>query len=417
MFNLRRLIALGGLALLLLLLSPTIVGWLAAAPVSRPHSNPFAPDNGAQAFNPTGTPSGSGHAGTSGHPGASSSPSAHPSGSPSAHPTTAPTEPPLPPPNHPPSTGLRGLYQFIGNSHPEDSSNPSIDGSLMLFTWSQVEPQKGAFNWAAIDGPLASWRAAGKKVGLRVYTASMTKYNSSWNNSTAGSATPPWVYADGAQKVAETDGSVLPVYWDPIYERDLAGFVQALAARYNSNPTVVFIQAPSGFDGESFVDGTANANKLALWQSVGYTDSLWESTVFWTWRLYQAYVTKPVVAVLKGGQISGVNIFVPLAQHAISSGAWVNHNGLAPTPFGGSYLPVLQQAGRSSGCMLEELARLPITTSGASQLLQEMTNALSANAEMVLLYPAEVQAGTAGSSSYQAAWASALQTAHTEIWR
>jgi hypothetical protein len=287
----------------------------------------------------------------------------------------------------------------------------------MLFTWTQVEPQKGVFNWGAIDGPLSQWARYGKKVGLRVYTSSMGQYNSSWNNQTAGSATPSWVYADGAAKVTETDGSVLPVYWDPVYERDLTGFVQALAGRYNSNPTVVFIQAPSGFDGESFVDGTGNGSKLALWQSVGYSDTVWENTVFWTWRLYQTYVTKPVVAVLKGGQISGANIFVPLAEHAIATGAWVNHNGLAPTAFGGTYLPELQKAGRTTGCMLEELARLSIDSTGASNLLTEMQNALTANAQMVLLYPAEVQAGTAGSSTYQAVWATALQTAHAEIWR
>lgn len=416
--NQRRRVGLAGVGLLLLLLAPGINGWLAGTRGGSAHRNPFASSTGQQALvqnGGTGAGPGGAHGGA---PAPAAHPTSRPSPAPSSSPSVGPGQPPSLPPAHPASGSKpRGLYQFLGNSHPEDAANPSIDGGLMLFTWSQVEPQRGVFNWGAIDGPMASWSRAGKKVGLRVYTASMIKYNSSWNNSTAGSATPDWVYADGARKVVETDGSVLPVYWDAAYQRDLAGMVQALASRYNGNPTVAFIQAPSGFDGESFVDGTANSNKLALWQSVGYSDTLWENTVFWTWRLYQAYVTKPVVAVLKGGQITGVNIFAPLAEHAVATGAWVNHNGLAPTPFGGTYLPELQKAGQLTGCMLEELARLPITSTGATQLLQEMTNALNANAEMVLLYPAEVQAGTLGTGTYQPAWASALQTAHAEIWR
>ena len=298
-------------------------------------------------------------------------------------------------------TPARGLWQFEGQANPQNATNPAIDGALLMFTWTQLEPTKGGYNWSTLDSAIQPWAAAGKKFAIRVQTASSVKYNAAWNSNTNGSATPAWVYADGARSVKETDGSVLPVYWDAAYQQDLNGFITAMAARYDANPNLAFVEAASGFDGESFVDGTSNSSKLALWQSVGYTDSLWQSTTFAIWDLYRRAFTVPVAPELKGGQISGSNTFGPLAEHAIAAGMWVNHNGLQTTAYGGTYASEINKAGMTTEAVLEEKSAVSTT----SDMLAEIKNALAVHAQLVLLYPQEINSS----------WQPALDTAHAEL--
>lgn len=299
-------------------------------------------------------------------------------------------------------TPARGLYQFMGQVDSQDASNPQIDGALLMFTWTQLEPTRGGYNWNAVDAAIQPWRQAGKKFALRVQTASSVKYNAPWNANTNGNATPAWVYSDGVRSVQETDGSILPVYWDPAYQQDLSAFVTALAGRYNSSPDLTFVEAASGFDGESFVDGISNPNKLALWQSVGYTDTVWENTAFAIWDLYRHAFSVPVAPELKGGQISGANLFGPLAEHAIAAGMWANHNGLETSAYGGTYASELSKAGTTTAAVLEEKAAVSSTT----DLLAEIKNAIAVHAEIVLVYPQEVS---------NSAWLATLATARAEI--
>jgi hypothetical protein len=299
--------------------------------------------------------------------------------------------------------------------HPEDAASPSIDGALLVFTWSQVEPSKGVFDWSPVEAAMAPWVAAGKKVALRIHTASSARFNASWNGNTAGQATPSWVYAQGVRSVTDPDGSILPVYWDAAYQHEYWLLIKAFANRYNADSRVAWVEAASGFDGESTVEPSGAIGALARWEAVGYTDSLWQQTVFWSWDVYRHWFTRPIVVEDKGVQVSGINTFRLFADHAVRAGLWVNHNGLSEVPYTWNYAAALKNAAATTGCALEEREKLALTDAGAAALGQRISDALRVGCRIVLLYPGELHAGLPGSPTYSPAWAGAVLAAHTAL--
>ena len=63
------------------------------------------------------------------------------------------------------------------------------------------------------------------------------------------------------------NGETIPVYWDQAYLTDYDSFVHS------------FIEAGIGMGGETLPETNASATGIAAWQSDGYIDSLWLSTV------------------------------------------------------------------------------------------------------------------------------------------
>jgi hypothetical protein len=142
--------------------------------------------------------------------------------------------------------------------------------------------------------------AAGKQITLAVV---------------AGYATPSWVYADGAQpfqfvwdKSGGSSGATpcsiqtIPVPWDQIFNAKWQTFVQALGARYASNPTLVSVMI-YGVNYESIETSlpVTNGQKIssggksctgynypALWQAAGYTRIVMEDTLFTMENYFQA---------------------------------------------------------------------------------------------------------------------------------
>ena len=310
-----------------------------------------------------------------------------------------------------PPSKPHGVYQFLGQVHPDDATNPNIDGALLVFTWSQVEPTKGVFDWSAVEAAIQPWAVAGKKIALRIHTASSVLFNANWNGETAGQATPSWVFAEGVRSVTDPNGSVLPVYWDPAYEHELWATIRAFAARYNGDPRIAWVEAASGYDGESFVEPSSHVGVLARWQAVGYSDAVWQQTVYWTWDVYKRFFTIPVAVEDKGLQISGVNDFRLFADHAVRAGLWVTHNGLSELAYTWNYAAALKNASATTGCALEEKDKLPPTAAGAAQFLTRIRAVRRVGCQIVLIYPAEVQAASAGGPTYQPAWVSALSQA------
>ena len=60
--------------------------------------------------------------------------------------------------------------QFGGDEHARALTTDAALGINPLFTWAELEPSEGAFNWTPIDTALAAAHAAGRKVAPRVYT-------------------------------------------------------------------------------------------------------------------------------------------------------------------------------------------------------------------------------------------------------
>ena len=228
------------------------------------------------------------------------------------------------------SPAFKGIYAFSSGNSAALAADPDVAGTSLVYYWAQLEPRPGAYRWDLIDKDIAPWAAADKKVILRVSAAGWA----SWDKAAdSAHGTPAWVYAQGVKSVTEKDGAVLPQYWNPAFQRDLATFVHAFAARYDGNPHVALIDAAVGIGGETKPDSEKNPNLLALWNAIGYSDPQWWNTVTQTISLYTSSFHTTPVAVMPDktflGNTPGYNEAKTLA-FAVAHGAWLQDNGLIP---------------------------------------------------------------------------------------
>jgi gliding motility-associated-like protein len=114
------------------------------------------------------------------------------------------------------------------------------------FNWSDLNPAEGVYNWTRLDNSITQWAQRGKQFSFGVM-----------NVNTSGNmyyCTPKWVFDKGAKYTMGHDeaninhGSdmsklkyYIPVWDDPIYVAACKKFIEALAARYNGNPNIAFI--------------------------------------------------------------------------------------------------------------------------------------------------------------------------------
>jgi Beta-galactosidase. len=125
------------------------------------------------------------------------------------------------------------------------------------FVWNDIQPNNETeYDWSPIDKALAECKARGKKFAFGIMNANSS---TNWKY-----MTPKWVFDAGAQyvdcTVADTYDSnktyhqLIPVWNDPVFIGKLRTFVNALAARYDGNPDVAFIDIRSyGNWGENHV--------------------------------------------------------------------------------------------------------------------------------------------------------------------
>jgi hypothetical protein len=120
---------------------------------------------------------------------------------------------------------------------------PGLTVIYLRIPWSYIEPEEGRWNWSVLDTPAQRWIAKGKQVAFRI-TAS-----ESWTRW----ATPKWVHDAGARgydfrpgKGVEANGPFWePDFDDPVFLAKLDHFLAAMAARYDGNPEVAFIDVGS----------------------------------------------------------------------------------------------------------------------------------------------------------------------------
>jgi len=172
---------------------------------------------------------------------------------------------------------IKGIFQFSSHNAATNADNPAIQGTNLIYYWSQLEPQQGQYNWAPIDQAMQPWVAHNKRVILRISASGWTQWDKALNS---GHATPQWVYDSGVQSMTEVDGSVHPQYWNPKFLSAYGGFISALAQRYDNNPAVAALQMSLGDGGETKVDTRRNnPDLLSQWQDIGYTDAVWWDTM------------------------------------------------------------------------------------------------------------------------------------------
>jgi len=170
----------------------------------------------------------------------------------------------------PQESDIKGVYSVgTGDESTLNSllANQSVDGLTLLekISWKDIEPSEGSFNWEGIDPIITKARTYKKKIMLRIV---------------AGTYTPDWVYAAGAQKFEFIDLNpnhatygqtmYMPLPWDEVYLEKWADFIKTFGERYNNEPLVTIIQMTGGgWGGEMHLPEKTNET---LWLSYGYSE-------------------------------------------------------------------------------------------------------------------------------------------------
>jgi Domain of unknown function (DUF4832)/Beta-galactosidase len=118
---------------------------------------------------------------------------------------------------------------------------PGVSSVYMRLDWSDLEPEEGKFNWPIVDAPMQKWVQAGKTVAFRFCTSE--------GSVREPYATPRWVEKAGAKgyhlnsrRQITADGPIWePDFDDPIFLKKLDHFLAAVAARYDGNPHLAFM--------------------------------------------------------------------------------------------------------------------------------------------------------------------------------
>ena len=79
-----------------------------------------------------------------------------------------------------------GIINFLGHPHQDHEvqagiGDSSVVGAELFLSWSELEPSEGIFDWSRIDNTISNWAARGKKIDLRISTASSsTTFSPQW---------------------------------------------------------------------------------------------------------------------------------------------------------------------------------------------------------------------------------------------
>ncbi|MBQ7574344.1 MAG: DUF4832 domain-containing protein [Clostridia bacterium] len=151
---------------------------------------------------------------------------------------------------------LRYGSSFSGNQ--ADGITEYASAGYWRFSWADIEPSEGNYNWSLIDNEISYWKQRGKGFAFGVMCANSASY--------VNYITPKWVFDAGAQYTQSTlaNGTVqyTPVWNDEVFLSKLTEFVKALAKRYDGNDSIEFIDIRScGNYGEMHV-GNLNSTFL-----------------------------------------------------------------------------------------------------------------------------------------------------------
>ncbi len=195
---------------------------------------------------------------------------------------------------------------------------PGLSVIYLRLPWAFLEPEEGRYDWTLLDTPAQRWGDRGKQIALRISCCE------SWMRY----ATPQWVEKAGAKGYNFTPGQEKadgpywePDYNDPVFLAKLDAFLKALAARYDGNPAVAFVDVGSyGVWGEGHT-----------WASTHrpYDDATRQRHL----DLYARYLKKTLLSMnddFVGPEIKDPNH--PLAAHARSLGMTLRDDSICVQP-------------------------------------------------------------------------------------
>ncbi len=238
-----------------------------------------------------------------------------------------PTDPPLPAAALPAAQALHpGIYAFEDFGHLDPRRFP-IKGSNIIFEWKYLNPAPGVYDWSQIDAWLQTEAAWGLPGGMGITTYS--------GICCGGNMAPHWVYSEHpSARLTCDEGWIIPKTWDAAYQAAYAQFIQALAARYDGDPRLAWVEMGVGTFGETH---PTDADFQSCAVSAGLTSDLWIQTVESITDIYlNAFQRTPLL-------LQMASVFQhdterrQFADYAASRGVGLKHNGLLPDNDGVAY--------------------------------------------------------------------------------
>jgi len=110
---------------------------------------------------------------------------------------------------------------------------PGLNHLYLRFDWSDVEKEKGVYDFSYIDSVMERWGKLGFTFSLRVVCFE-THPNIPY-------ATPKYVYEEGAHCFRIENGKIHPDYDDPYFLERLEEFFKVLGKKFNNDPRIELI--------------------------------------------------------------------------------------------------------------------------------------------------------------------------------
>jgi hypothetical protein len=137
------------------------------------------------------------------------------------------------------------------NGQRSPKNEPRLPCSVVYtrFSWADIEPEPGQYNWKPIDDVIAAWKPRSVTLALRIMTCSA--------HSPGYYTSPKWLFDAGCKGFEylpkgsdpASGGShiprIEPDYADPIYLARHGAFIKALGQRYDGHPDVEFLDIGS----------------------------------------------------------------------------------------------------------------------------------------------------------------------------
>ena len=225
----------------------------------------------------------------------------------------------------------------------------SAVGGQQSYLWSTLEPREGQYDWSSLDSFIRAEAAQGKKASFAIST-----YDGRINN--GGIATPIWVYnswyGGDPHAIIDANGWIMPRYWDAHYLEKYGNFVRALAARYDSDVRVSWVQMGVGLYGETQPadDQDDQFTKDAMTADYGIT-ATWEYADRWiltvnaiTDMYANAFTHKPLF-LMYAPTFTRACERQAETDYAASRGVGLFHAGLRPDANGVIFPPSSGQEG------------------------------------------------------------------------
>lgn len=323
-----------------------------------------------------------------------------------------------------PAAGL--LYyakaDFASAENSDVVRNPHICGALFQVIWSEVEKANGKCDWGQLDRWIAPWVNARKKVAIRV----MWSTSGNWPKPYYKTPTPQWVWHEGAKHAFHApSGTEMPLFWDPIYQKYAWRFLAELAARYDRNPDVLFLDVTPGAETNPYRFGTIQRSdpefkfqfeKIAASDGRCYGDDLWLQTMkAWIDASDRTFHSVPLLVTLNVGGLHVADRSATIGDYCVERGFYVGQNGLSA----GSYLD--PSKGRTASFLrwnkqTRLFFEMATGTGGRpGNLMEVMKAAVRIRCNYLNVYPEDVLRGTRGSRQFDPTYEAALAFGAAEL--